>query len=240
MTKKSGDQFQTDTKYSRGEMPRGGLDWSNKPEVYKVYDVPVYELPPVEPIDLKLHTLLKNRRSVRQFSDQPVQLKDLSSLLWASTGIQRKERGHEFRTAPSAGALYPVETYTVVNNVETLEKGVYHYNIKDHTLEQIKSGDFSADIATAALGQKMCKTCGVVFVWTAIFFRSQWKYNQRAYRYIYLDAGHIGQNVALSAVGLGMGSCQIGAFYDDEMNDIVDVDGDTESVIYMSVVGHPL
>ncbi|MGD2251149.1 MAG: SagB/ThcOx family dehydrogenase [Candidatus Methanofastidiosia archaeon] len=238
MEKKSGDQYQNDSKYCRGEMPRGGLDWSKKPDVYKVYDAPVFGLPPVEPKEVLLHTVLQNRKSVRQFSDEPVQLKDLSYLLWASTGIQRKERGYEFRTAPSAGALYPVETYIVVNNVTKLRKGVYHYNIKDHTLEQIKRGDYGKALSTAALGQKMCKTCGVAFVWTAIFYRSQWKYKQRAYRYIYLDTGHIGQNLALSAVGSQLGSCQIGAFYDDEVNDIVEVDGETESAIYLSVVGH--
>jgi SagB-type dehydrogenase family enzyme len=85
----------------------------------------------------------------------------------------------------------------------------------------------------------MCSDAAVVFVWTGVFNRSKWKYNQRAYRYIYLDAGHIDGNLALAATSLGLGSCQIGAFFDDEVNKIIEVDGVAESVIYMSVVGNP-
>ena len=161
----------------------------------------------------------------------------LSYLLWASTGISRKEEGYEFRTAPSAGALYPIETYLVVNNIKEINPGVYHYNIQNHYLELLKEGDYAVETAKAALGQKMCVEASVVFIWTAIFQRMKWKYNQRAYRYVYLDAGHIAENLALTATSLDLGSCQIGALYDDEVNDIIGVDGTEESVIYMSVVG---
>lgn len=89
------------------------------------------------------------------------------------------------------------------------------------------------------MGQRMCATSDVVFVWTAVFARSTWKYGQRAYRYIYLDAGHVAQNLALGAVSLGLGSCQVAALYDDEVNQLVGVDGESESVLYMSIVGRP-
>jgi SagB-type dehydrogenase family enzyme len=164
---------------------------------------------------------------------------DLAFLLWASTGIQRIEHGYEFRTVPSAGALYPIETYIAANNVEELKEGIYHYNIENHLLEEIKLGNFGGDLAHAALGQKMCATASVVFIWTAIFGRSKWKYSQRTYRYIYLDAGHIAQNLALAAANISCGSCHVGAFFDDEINSIVDVDGTNESSICLSVVGHP-
>jgi SagB-type dehydrogenase family enzyme len=160
------------------------------------------------------------------------------ALLWASTGIQRTERDYEFRTVPSAGALYPIETYVVANNVEDLEKAVYHYNIRTHSLEELNTGDFGEEMAHAALGQKMCADAAVVLVWTAMFDRSKWKYAQRAYRYVYLDAGHIAQNLALSATSIGLGSCQIGAFFDDEVNQIIGADGVEESVLYLSVVGY--
>jgi SagB-type dehydrogenase family enzyme len=162
----------------------------------------------------------------------------LSYLLWASTGIHRKKREFEFRTAPSAGALYPIETYIIANNVQGLEKAVYHYSIKLHLLEKLKNGDFSKLIAHAALEQEMFLNAATIFVWTAIFDRSKWKYKQRAYRYIYLDAGHIAQNLALSATSIGLGSCQVGAFYDEEINKIVGVDGEEESAIYLSVLGY--
>lgn len=236
-----GTRFQNETKYIRGKMLGGKLDLESRPSSYKEYPSSrKIALPAPEPAGNQvLADVLKRRRSVRSFSTKPIDLEQLSYLLWASTGVQRKERGLEFRTAPSAGALYPIETYIVANNVESLAVGVYHYSIKLHLLEEVKLGDFTNDVAKAALGQGMCSKAAVVFVWTALFDRSKWKYKQRAYRYIYLDAGHIAQNLALAAVGLGLGSCQVGAFFDDEMNEVVDVDGVYESVIYLSVVGCP-
>jgi SagB-type dehydrogenase family enzyme len=135
--------------------------------------------------------------------------------------------------------LYPVETYLVVNSVETIKPGVYHYAVPDHALEQLKAGDYSAEIARAALDQEMAQRANVVFVWTGVFGRSKWKYKQRAYRYVYLDAGHIAQNLALAAEALGLGSCQIAALYDEEANDLLGVDGEEESTIYMTSVGRP-
>jgi SagB-type dehydrogenase family enzyme len=146
---------------------------------------------------------------------------------------------YEFRTAPSAGALYPIESYVMPNNVSGVQKGIYHYSIKDHSLETIKLGEFATEMAEAALRQAMVRDAQVVFIWTAILERSKWKYKQRAYRYIYLDCGHIGQNLALAAVSLGLGSCQIGALFDEEVNGLLDLDGQSETVVYMSVVGHP-
>jgi SagB-type dehydrogenase family enzyme len=103
----------------------------------------------------------------------------------------------------------------------------------------VKAGDFAEKIAHAALEQKIFTEAAVTLIWTAVFERSKWKYAQRAYRYVYLDAGHIAQNLALAATSIGLGSCQIGAFFDDEINQILEVDGTEESAIYLSVVGHP-
>ena len=143
----------------------------------------------------------------------------------------------EFRTAPSAGGLYPIETYVVINRVDGIEQGVYHYNIRRHALEELELGNFGRQIALAALDQRMCLEASFVIIWTAIFERSKWKYKQRGYRYMYLDAGHIAENLALACTGIGLGSCQIGALYDEEVNSIIDVDGVEESVLYMSSVG---
>jgi SagB-type dehydrogenase family enzyme len=236
-----GDAFQKSTKHSRERLLGGYLDWANTPETYKKYpsakiislsrELPTKSLPIVD--------VLKKRRSVRSFSPKPLSIVDLSFLLWASTGVQRREQGYDFRTVPSAGALYPIETYLVVNNVKELEKALYHYSIEAHALEELKVGDFAEKFAHAALEQKMFIKAPVVLIWTAVFERSKWKYAQRAYRYVYLEAGHIAQNLALSAASVGLGSCQVGAFFDDEINQILGVDGVNESVIYLSVVGHP-
>lgn len=236
-----GDTFQQDTKYHRDQREKGLFERVTIPEPYKEYPgsnrikLPI----PGSKSVLTLDEVLRRRKSVRVFAKKPLSLEQMSYLLWASNGIQRIERGHEFRTVPSAGALYPVETYLVIHNVEGLAPGVYHYAIREHALEEIKVGDFRRDITLAALGQRICADAAVVFVWTAIFNRSKCKYRQRAYRYVYLDAGHIAHSLALSAVSLGLGSCQVGALFDDDVNQILDVDGVEESVIYMSVVGHP-
>lgn len=236
-----GDQFQQETKYFRDSMPEGSLDFRTKPEVYKNYpdnrkiELPVPELPPV----MSLDEAIKKRKSIRYYSSESISKAQLSYLLWTSTGIQRREMGDEFRTVPSAGALYPIETYLVVNRVADLDKGIYHYSIKSHLLEELKVGDFSKEIALAALGQRVCYDAAVVFVWTAIFVRSKWKYKQRAYRYVYLDAGHIAQNLALATTAIGLGSCQVAAIFDDDANSILGVDGVEESTIYISAVGQP-
>jgi SagB-type dehydrogenase family enzyme len=235
-----GDEFQKNTKHSRERLLGGYLDWANKPDTYKKFpSAKVIQLSRKFPTEsLTIVEALKRRKSTRSFSRKPLSIDALSFLLWASTGVQRAERGYDFRTAPSAGALYPIETYLVVNNVEGLERALYHYSVEAHALEELKVGDFAVSIAQAALEQKMCVNAPVVLVWTAVFERAKWKYAQRAYRYVYLEAGHVAQNLALAATGVGLGSCQIGAFFDDEVNEMLSVDGAEESVVYLSVVGH--
>jgi SagB-type dehydrogenase family enzyme len=234
-----GDQFQQETKYRRGELPRGELDWANKPDTHKRYPEAsrVALSDPQTTGGATIWDVMAHRRSLRRFQDTPLAEAELSQLLWAAQGITRRTRGYAFRTSPSAGALYPVETYVVVHSVDGIEPGVYHYAVENHALEQLRAGDYRIEIARAALDQGMAARANVVFVWTAVFERSKWKYRQRAYRYCYLDAGHIVQNVALAALALGLGSCQIAALYDDEANALLGVDGEEESTIYMTVVG---
>ncbi|MCX8033167.1 MAG: SagB/ThcOx family dehydrogenase [Thermoleophilia bacterium] len=257
-----GPDFQKKTSYVRDTLPEREPDWRTRPATYKFYShAPVISLPsplpqPDEEEQLDLWTCVARRRSVRAYGATPLTLVELSRLLWASTGITSSyttPHGQEFfRAAPAAGALYPIETYLVVNKVEDLEPGLYHYRVagKDilerpivegsHSLEQLRTGDLRAEIAAAALDQTMCARAGVVFVWTAVFARSVWKYGDRAYRYIYLDAGHIAAHVSLAAVALGLGSCPVAAFYDDEVNALLGVDGETEGAVYMTTVGRPV
>jgi SagB-type dehydrogenase family enzyme len=236
-----GDFFQEKSKYDRNEVSGERMDWNKQPERYKTYpQANQTALPsPNNSMSHSLESLLHDRHSVRKFSKEPLSLDQLSYLLWASSGIRQIQGNFEFRTVPSAGALYPIETYLVINNVDQLPQGIYHYNIRMHSIEEIQLGNFSIDIAKGALDQDMAAKAPIVFVWAAMFQRSKWKYHQRAYRYIYLDAGHIAENLALAAVDLDLGSCQIGALYDQEINTLLFLDGTNESVIYLSVVGKP-
>ena len=241
---KYGNEFQEKSKYIRGNLSGHGLDWNNKPKIYKNYpNCPKTVL--TNPFHnkhsdtLNITEIFKQRRSVRVFQELPVKLEQISYLLWASTGIQRNKGNFAFRTAPSAGALYPIETYILINNCQDLVSGIYHYDIRNHSLEQIKEGNFSIPFAQGALDQRMVALAPIVFIWTAIFQRSKWKYQQRTYRYIYLDAGHIAAHLSLAAIEMGLGSCQIAAFYDNEINVLLNIDREEESALYLSVVGSP-
>lgn len=237
-----GDDFFQNTKYVRDKLPAHHLDWDKKPSVYKEYSSSSkVELPePKMNAGPDIWSIIAKRRSVRAYSTDAVSISDLSQLLWAAQGITGVLSGYQLRTAPSAGALYPIETYLLVNRVSGVETGLYHYNVKNHELELLKEGDFSTEVKGGALDQAIAQRAAVVFLWSAIFQRSKWKYLQRAYRYIFLDAGHIAQNLALAAEALNLGSCQIGAIYDDELNQLLDLDGRNESIIYLSSVGVPI
>lgn len=234
-----GENFQQGTKYTRASLDASPLNWSTKPETYKEYpQSPFISLPqPVIHNGPGIWQTIMERRSERDFSGAPISREQLSQLLWAGQGITRQIQGYELRSAPSAGALYPIETYLCINDVTGIDSGIFHYNIRRHGLEQIQVGNLGGQLAAAALGQPFCATANVVFIWTAVFERSVWKYKQRAFRYIYLDAGHIGHATALAAVALDLGSCQIAAFFDDEVNQLIGVDGDKESVVYLTAVG---
>jgi SagB-type dehydrogenase family enzyme len=213
------------------------------PERYKSYpeSTPRVRLPAAElSPDAGLWETILRRRSVREYSrNTALPLETLSVLLWATQGITAEAGDFQLRSAPSAGALYPIETYLMARAVEGLQQGIYHFRPYAFDLEFIRPGDFSRALAQAALGQDMAAEAQVVFIWSAIVERSRWKYRQRAYRYIYLDAGHIAQNLYLAGTATGLGVCGIGAFYDDPVNELIGVDGKEETVLYMASAGWP-
>jgi len=186
--------------------------------------------------NLTVFDSIKTRRSIREYSEKPITLKELSTLLFATQGIT-STNGWEKRAAPSAGALYPMETYIVVNNVDGLDKGLYHYIPDEHALEIIKLGDFGKDIRSIGLGQAPLEEAAVDFIWTAVFERTTKKYGERGIRYIHIEAGHISENLYLQANSMGIGVVAIGAFNDDAINKFLGVDGEKESVIYINAVG---
>ena len=232
-----GEEFFQRTSYSRSGIFQGSRPL-RPAEPFKTYPkAKRVSLPEPELPSGSLWQALKNRRSRRDFKKESITQKELGLLLWAAQGVTEKISGFLLRTAPSAGALYPVETYLVINRVEELEPGIYHWNIKEQVLEQLKAGDFSREIESACLGQDMCRTASVVFAWSAIFARSTYKYSDRGIRYIFVDAGHICQNLYLACEDLGLGCCAIGAFFDDAVNELLGLDGREEASIYLSAVG---
>jgi SagB-type dehydrogenase family enzyme len=228
--------------YHRWSMPGGSgltglrLDWGPRPPAFKTYpQAPRISLPAPHPLGADVWQVVAARRSRREYLPGPLPLEDLSALLYAAQGVTEPRWG--FRAAPSAGALYPIETYVAVHDVEGLEPGLYHYAVADHALEPVRTGDLRAPLVVAGVGQEMLGTAQVCFILTAVFQRTRWRYRERAYRYILLEAGHIGQNLYLAATGLGLGACAVGAFLDDQVNDLLGVDGEEEAALYLLTVG---
>ncbi len=179
---------------------------------------------------------LDGRRSVRDFRDTPLELETLSQLCWAMQGISDEAR--QLRTAPSAGALYGLDTYVVVGSGEGIEPGLYRYEPGDHELVLQHSGDIRSAVASAALGQLWIADAPVVFVIVGVPERLESRYGERAERYTTLEAGHAAQNLALQAVALEMGTTMVGAFADSELRDIVGASHD-HLPLYIIPVGHP-
>lgn len=178
---------------------------------------------------LSLEETLAQRRSVREYTPRLLTREETGQLLWAAQGIT-SERG--FRTAPSAGALYPLEVYLV------LPEGVYHYLPEEHQLNLVKGGDVRPALRDAAVGQEPVSDAPAVFVIAGVYARTAAKYGDRAERYVHLEAGHAAQNLLLQAVSLGLGGVSIGAFYDEPVRDIVGMGAD-ETPLYLIPVGEP-
>jgi SagB-type dehydrogenase family enzyme len=179
---------------------------------------------------VSLEAALQSRRSRRDFTSQELNPGEISQLLWAAQGIT-DPRG--FRTAPSAGALYPLELYIVTAD------GVFHYLPQQHALEVIRGGDHRTALHDAALGQDPVLEAPLVMVIAAVYERTQAKYGpERSPRYVHLEAGHAAQNVLLQAVALDLGAVPIGAFYDAEVQAILGLPEDHEP-LYLIPIGHP-
>jgi len=235
-----GERFLQETRHHRTRLVGGRMDWAHQPDWFKTYpDAARVPLPEPAPHSGGLFDALARRRSVRAYGPEPLALGELSVLLWAAAGVTARQQGFAYRTAPSAGGLFPIEHYVVANRVEDLESGLYHYDVLGRALERLVVDDLRVPLANAALGQRICADAQAVFVWTAVLQRSRWKYGERFARYVLLDAGHIAENVALAAVALGLGTCQIAAFFDEEAAAILGVDPDEEPVVYLSTVGRP-
>jgi SagB-type dehydrogenase family enzyme len=211
-----------------------------QPSAYKEYPgVPTVSLPRLPaPGGPPLETVILGRRSVREYADRPLTSDELSRLLYYATGItDRRDPTLAFRAVPSSGALFPTEVYPVLFNVEGVAPGVYHYDVRHHRLELVRAGDFRQEVFRAAVSQEMILRASLVLVLTGLFPRVHWKYVDRSYRYLLLEAGHLGQNVYLAATALGLGPCGIGAFFDDQLDRLLGVDGRDETTVYLLAIG---
>ncbi|HOI86471.1 MAG TPA: SagB/ThcOx family dehydrogenase [Lentimicrobium sp.] len=203
--------------------------------------LPISDLPDTggmaSPADL--HDLIESRTSVRSYRSEALSLSALSLMLRETQGVRKVVRNiHTLRYVPSAGARHSFETYLLINRVEGLDPGIYRYLPLSHQLIQMKKGaEYAGILAKACLDQKMVESGAVTFFWTAVIYRMKWRYSERAYRYVLLDAGHVCQNLYLSALSLGCGVCAIAAFDDDLLNEALGLDGTEQFAVYAASAG---
>jgi len=213
-------------------------------------DVEVIFRPDAERIDLPepkkdflpsedLTNLIAERETLRKYSDIFLSMDEVSILLWGTQGIKTTwKNGLTKRTVPSAGSRHPFETVLLVNKVEGVTPGLYQYIASGHQLSLLDaSASCNADLTEACLKQSHVRTSAVTFAWAAIATRTIWRYSQRGYRYIHLDAGHVCQNLYLLAEAIGCGVCAIAAFDDDAVNRVIGLDGEEQFVVYLASVG---
>ena len=186
-------------------------------------------LPAPDFSNASIEECMEKRRSVRGYKDKELSLQQISNMLWAAQGITEERRG--FRTAPSAGATYPLEVFIAKKD------GLFRYIPHSHGMKREIGKDIRKDIANAALGQGFISNAGMVVVITAVFERTALRYGNRAARYVHIEAGHCAQNIHLEAVALGLGSVPVGAFRDDDLSKLLKLKD--EEPLYIIPVGHP-
>lgn len=185
--------------------------------------------------------ILRKRRSTRSFTGEPITLKDLSQILLNSGGITffETDRDYNFskRNYPSAGARYPIEVYPLLINCKGVRKGLYHYNIKNNSLELLLRGDLRNWLMKTLGGEKWVLNSSVIFIMTTVIDRTKIKYGDRGYRYSLIEAGHLAQNICLLSTELGLGSCALGGFIDKEVDTLLDITTQQEFTLYLVAVG---
>lgn len=189
---------------------------------------------------MSVEEAIQRRRSRREYRREPLKLSEVSQLLWAAQGVTAPELWTGLRSAPSAGGLYPLETYVVVKpgGVEGLEPGTYHYDPHRHVLNQVAEGDFSRALMSACVDQEWVGAAACNIVFTAVVERTRVRYGDRALQYVFQESGHAAENVYLQAEALGLGCVVIGAFYEDEVRKVLNA-GSDELPVYVMPVGRP-
>jgi len=238
-----GRQFLLETQYQHME-PSAQSRSETQPPLELPYDTnqrPV-DLPTpgalkLESVDLRV--LIEQRRTVRNYTEAPITLAELSYLLWCTQGIREQRESYAtVRTVPSAGARHAFETYLLVNRVTDLEPGIYRYLASLHKLIRLPlEGNLTAQVTQACQNQEHVARSAVTFFWVAVAERMTWRYVERGYRYLFLDAGHVCQNLYLAAEATGCGVCAIGAYDDAALNGVLELDGEELFVTYAATLG---
>lgn len=192
--------------------------------------------PPRTAGEMSVEEAIALRRSIREYSDEPLTVQELSQLLWAAQGITDPKTGK--RAAPSAGMTYPLEVYVVVGEggVSGLAAGVYHYSPHEHSLLRVKGDDIRDELCAAAVGQPWVREAPVSLVIAAVFERTKAKYGERGVRYVHMEAGHAAQNLYLQATALQLGMTVVGAFDDDAVRELLGMPED-HTPLYVVPVG---
>jgi len=241
--KGQGQEFMEKTKYNYLDVSDQNKGLPQPPLVLPKSDEgKVIELP--EPKKVKTNQItideaINRRCSVRAYSNEPLTLNELSYILWSTQGVKEiTNRPITLRTVPSAGARHCFESYLLINNVEGLTKGLYRFLAVEHKLQLInKDRDISEKITQACLNQRFILNSAVTLILTVVRYRMMWRYTERGYRYMHLDAGHVMQNLYLCAEAINSGVCAIAAFDDDKLNNALGLDGVEQFVIYVGVIG---
>ncbi|MFO8032655.1 MAG: SagB/ThcOx family dehydrogenase [Desulfohalobiaceae bacterium] len=238
LKKSLGFQYLQQTKLDRQSLVHMSRPRISPAAQFKSYpEAESFKLPGPELAGQGLQKLLLSRRSRRKYRDAPLHLQELAALLWAAQGISGSMGRLMLRTSPSAGALYPLETYLVLQNVPELPAGIFHLEQANFFLELLQRGDFAAQAARACLDQGFMAQAQVNVFWSGVLRRNMCKYGHRGLRYVLLDAGHVCQNLLLAAEDLGLAACPVGAFFDQELDSLFALDGEEESVIYAASLG---
>jgi len=246
MSKGIGREFMEKTQYRYLEESDQNKGLPQPPlEVPTDSNVALINLTPVKDINVQridLREAIERRKSLRKYADTSLTMEELSYLLWCTQGVKQiVSRPATIRTVPSAGARHPFETYLLINNVTGLEPGLYRYIALSHQLMVVNlEAEIDDKIMKACLEQEFIKNSAVTFIWTVDMYRTGWRYGERGYRYIHLDAGHVCQNLYLSAQSIDSGVCAIAAFDDEEINSIIGLDGENHFTVYVATVGKVL
>ena len=240
--------FHENSKLGRFQKPLTDKQFFSQMATY--YDSLPYEgyprikLPqPFFPLPQSLGETLITRASVRNFSSAPVSFLHVGTLLQYSYGVTRSNEGtpfpRPFRTVPSGGALYPLEIFVHAQNVDGLPPGLYQYNPSHNHLSCLRKGDQTSQIAQAVVQPSVIQESSIHIFLTAIFQRSTFKYGDRGYRFVFLEAGHVAQNLNLVSSALGLGTLNIGGYFDREIDDWLGIDGVEFATVYMLAIGMP-
>ena len=243
MENKIGKEFMLKTQPSFLEPSPQSLGFPQPPlEVPCADEITRIKLPEPQTIDMPrmdLRQAVEQRVSVRKYSQEALSLEELSLLLWLTQGVKQvTRRPATSRTVPSAGARHAFETYLLINRVDGLQPGVYRFLAIEHALIKVNlSAEIAEKLTQACYGQKMVSSSAVTFFWAAEMERMTWRYTQRGYRYIHLDAGHVCQNLYLAGEAFDCGTCAIAAFDDETLNGLLDLDGEERFVVYLAALG---